>query len=171
MNIQWIERILLRDLESVKAELAAFPDEASVWLTPQGITNSAGTLALHLAGNIRHFVGAKLGGTGYVRQREHEFSARGVPRADLFADLEQAIAVVREAFGGGRAIDLDAPFPETVGGKFQVVTGDWLLQLTTHLGFHLGQIGYLRRIVTTGPSLPGPMAISGLATAVKVADS
>lgn len=167
MDIRWLERIVLRDVESVKAELAAFPDEASVWATPPGITNSAGTLALHLAGNLRHFVGTKLGGSTYVRKRDHEFAARGVPRAELLADLEQAIAAVRETLGGGRPIDLAAPFPETVGGKFRVATGDWLIHLATHLAFHLGQIGYLRRIVTGGGSVSGVMGIAPLATAVK----
>ncbi len=167
MNIQWFERILLRDLESVKAELAAFPDDASVWATPPGIGNSAGTLALHLAGNIQHFIGAKLGGSPYVRNREYEFSARGIVRAELAADLERAIAAVRETLGGGHAIDLDAVFPELVGGKFRVVNGDWLIHLTTHLAFHLGQIGYLRRITTGGGSINPTGGIGSLASAVK----
>ena len=171
MDIHWLERIILRDLESVKAELVAFPDEASVWVTPPGISNSAGTLALHLAGNIRHFIGARLGGSNYVRKRDDEFAARGVPKADLLADLEQAIAAVRETLGGSHPIDFAAPFPEIVGGKYRVATGDWLIHLATHLAFHQGRIGYLRRIVTGGAAVPGTMANGGvLASAVKATD-
>ena len=38
------------------------------------ISNSGGNLALHLIGNINHFFGANLGGTGFVRKRDLEFS-------------------------------------------------------------------------------------------------
>lgn len=167
MELQWLERILIRDLENVKSEIAAFPDDASLWATPPGIGNSAGTLALHLAGNIRHFIGAQLGGTGYVRNRDHEFAARDLSRADVAAQLEQAIATVRETLGGGRPIDLTGQFPEVVGGKYHVVTGDWLIHLATHLAFHMGQIGYLRRFLTGGPSVVGTMGLGSLASAVK----
>lgn len=170
MELRWIERILVRDLETVKREIAAFPDDASVWVTPAGITNAAGTLALHLAGNIRHFIGARLGGSGYRRDREREFAARGVSRADLLAELDEAIAAVNRALDGSRPIDISAEFPEVVGGKFRVATGDWLIHLTTHLTFHLGQIGYLRRIVTSDSKSVGAVGIAELASAVRQAD-
>lgn len=167
MELRWIERILLRDLENIKAEIAAFPDDQALWTTPPGISNSAGTLALHAAGNLRHFIGARLGGSGYVRDRDREFAARGLTRDDVAAELELAVAAVRETLGGSRSIDLEAQFPEVVAGRFRVGTGDWLIHLTTHLAFHLGQIGYLRRFLTGGPSVVGHMGLGSLATAVR----
>lgn len=168
MELQWIDRILVRDLETLKREIAAFPDDPSAWALPPGITNSAGTLALHVAGNLRHFVGAVLGGSGYVRHRDHEFAARGVSRAALIDELDAARAALQATFSPERTIDLAADFPETVRGGFRVTTGDWLIHLATHLAFHLGQVGYLRRIVTGNPASMGGVSIPQLASAVKV---
>ena len=167
MELRWVESIMVRDLESVRREIAAFPDEASIWATPPGITTSAGTLALHLAGNIRHFVGAKLGGSGYQRDRDREFAARNVSKTDLLANLDEAIAAVRNALGAGK-IDVLERFPEPVGGKYTVINGDWLIHLATHLAFHLGQIGYVRRVVTGDGSSVGAVAIPTLASATRI---
>jgi hypothetical protein len=139
-----------------------------VWITPPGVANSAGTLSLHLAGNIQHFIGAVLGKSGYRRDRDREFAVRGVPRAEIQAELDLAIAVIRRTLAPGAPVDLDADYPERVGGKFIVNTGEWLLHLISHLGFHLGQMGYLRRIVTGQSSSAGAMSIADLTTARRV---
>src|ERR1041384_2947899 len=76
-----VQALFIRDLEALKREVAAFPDDAALWVTRPGVTNTAGTLALHCAGNIQHFIGARLGGTGYVRQRDAEFARPDLPRA------------------------------------------------------------------------------------------
>ncbi len=167
METRWIERILVRDLEAMKREIAAFPTDPMIWATPPGITNSAGTLALHLAGNLRHFVGGVLGGSGYVRNRAHEFAARDLPREVLLGELEAARVAVTTALGSGRPIDVAADFGEPVGG-FRVTTGDFLIHLATHLGFHLGQVGYLRRIVSETATSVGGVGIPELASAVKI---
>ena len=169
MELRWVESIMVRDLESVRREIAAFPDEASIWATPPGITNSAGTLALHLAGNIRHFIGAKLGGSDYRRDRDREFAARNVSKMDLLANLDDAITAVHNALGAGK-IDVLEPFPEPVGGKFTVTNGDYLIHLATHLAFHLGQLGYLRRVVTGDASSVGAIAIPTLASAKRISE-
>ncbi len=52
-----VARLLLRDIAGFERELELFPDEESVWKTMPGVPNSAGNLALHLAGNLRQFVG------------------------------------------------------------------------------------------------------------------
>jgi hypothetical protein len=168
MDIQWIARILVRDLEAVKREIAAFPDDESVWAVVPGITNSAGTLALHLTGNLRHFVGSVLGRSGYVRNRDQEFAARGLSRDALLGELDLAAVAVRSTLAPGQPIDFAAEYPEMVGGGFRVATGDWLIHLATHLTFHLGQVGYLRRTVTGNPTSVGALSIPQLASAVKV---
>ncbi|MDT8341697.1 MAG: hypothetical protein RQ751_09320, partial [Longimicrobiales bacterium] len=76
MTIGHLRAILLRDLAALRRELLAYPDESQIWALPPGAPNSAGTLALHMAGNLHHFVGAVLGGEGYVRDREAEFADR-----------------------------------------------------------------------------------------------
>ena len=56
-----ISEMMERDLLKLKEELSAYTNEADLWKTPAGISNSAGNLALHLIGNLNHFIGATLG--------------------------------------------------------------------------------------------------------------
>ena len=87
---------LVRELEGLKRELACFADDESVWSTLPGVANSAGNLALHVAGNLQYFIGTVLGHTGYVRNRDVEFGRRSGPREDIYAELDAAISVVRQ---------------------------------------------------------------------------
>ncbi len=153
---------LVRELEGFKRELALFPDDESVWSTVPGISNSAGNLALHLAGNLQHFIGAVLGRTGYVRNRELEFGQRSGPRENVYAELDAAIAVVRKVLPDVSDATLDADFPEPVmGTRFR--TGTFLVHLCAHAGFHLGQAGYLRRMITGNATSSGPLPLGPLA--------
>src|SRR2546422_7255337 len=72
MLTTWIAAILRRDLSALRREIEAYADERDIWRVAPGISNCAGTLALHLGGNIQFFVGAVLAGTGYVRDRDAE---------------------------------------------------------------------------------------------------
>lgn len=144
-----VQSLLLRELETLKREVATYPDDAAVWALAPGITNSAGTLALHCAGNIQHFIGSRLGGTGYTRNRDAEFARRDVPRAEILAELDRAIAAVASLSRMATA-EIPAVFPDSFGGK-QVNTDVMLVHLAVHLGYHLGQVDYHRRI-TTGRS-------------------
>jgi len=153
---------LVRELEGVKRELAMFPDDASVWTTVPGITNSAGNLALHLAGNLHYFIGTVLGNTGYVRDREREFGLRSGPRSEIYAELDAAIAVIRQVLPGLSDERLDEEFPEVVlGSRFR--TGTFLVHLCAHAGFHLGQASYLRRVVTGDATSSKPIPLAPLA--------
>ena len=138
------QTFFLRDLDKVVAEINAFPDEESLWLLSGQIVNSAGNLGLHLAGNLQHFIGAILGGSGYVRERDMEFSARNVPRAEILAQLGTARQVVERVFSTMPDERLDEPFPDPHFGAGRSVAGG-LLHLLAHLNYHLGQINYLRR--------------------------
>ena len=102
---------LVRELEGFKRELARFPDDETVWSTSSGVTNSAGNLALHVAGNLQHFIGTVLGGTGYVRNRELEFGQRSGPRENVYAELDAAIAVVRRVLPSISNDRLEQDFP------------------------------------------------------------
>jgi hypothetical protein len=77
--------LFARDLQRLRQELDAFPDDAAVWATAPGVTNSAGTLALHLEGNLREYVGRQLGGRAYLRERRAEFSMRSRSRRGSFS--------------------------------------------------------------------------------------
>ena len=97
MLLAYAAAVLDRDLRALAREVAAYADERDLWRVAPGVPNSAGTLALHLAGNIQHYLGARLGGTGYVRDRPAEFAERGVPRVELLARIEAARAAVQAA--------------------------------------------------------------------------
>jgi hypothetical protein len=141
-------RLLLeRELRAVRRELEAYPDDASVWRTVPGLPNTGGTLALHVAGNLRHFVGAILGGDGYRRDRDAEFARRDVPRSELIAGIDAAIAAVNRTLSNLPNERLAAPYPEPVA-KRHVNTGVFGTHLVTHLAYHLGQLDYHRRVVT-----------------------
>jgi hypothetical protein len=159
-----IGSILVRDLDALRREVEAFPSESELWMKVPGISNSAGTLVLHLAGNLQHFFGARLAETGYVRDRAGEFSRRDVPRADLLREIEAARAAVRAGLERLRPAQLTAEYPETIAGS-RVATGEYLLHLATHFAYHLGQIDYLRRMLTRSETVVGAMRPGDLSSA------
>jgi uncharacterized damage-inducible protein DinB len=139
--------MLLRELRALDREIAAYPDDQSLWQTPSGISNSAGTLVLHLAGNLRHFIGATLGETGYVRNRAAEFFTKNLSREELRAEVRATSADLDRALDSITAAQLEAPYPLLIQDR-RVRTADWLVHLSVHLGYHLGQIDYHRRLLT-----------------------
>jgi len=159
MLITAVRTLLLRDLASLVQELEAYPDERLIWATPPGISNSAGTLALHCAGNLQHFIGARLGQTGYVRDRAAEFARRGVPRTELVAELGRAGEAVSATLLQLDPAILERIFPDSFSGGKTVATGPLLVHLATHLTYHLGQVDYHRRLVTGGGAIPGVVGV------------
>ena len=139
--------LFARDLERLAQELRAFPDTAALWRTAPGVSNAAGTLGLHLEGNLREFVGRQLGGIAYVRDRPLEFSARDVPQSELVRRIEAVRDGIPPVIAALAPQTLDAPYPEPYNGA-TLSTGKFLLHLYGHLSYHLGQIDYLRRITT-----------------------
>ncbi len=94
---------------------------------------------------MQHFLGAVLGGTDYVRNREFEFSGK-VTRRELLDDLDAAIVSVKNTLAGMTDEDVKKDYPiEIYGGT--VKTEWFLLHLYSHLSYHLGQINYHRRLL------------------------
>jgi uncharacterized damage-inducible protein DinB len=138
--------IYKRDLSKLKTEIEQYANEADIWKTDSGITNSAGNLCLHLNGNLQHFVGAVLGRSGYVRDRDAEFSSVGISRSKLLTDIDSTIAVVIDTLERLTDEDLAKAYPIEVFGH-PMTTGFFLTHLTTHFNYHLGQINYHRRLL------------------------
>lgn len=159
---EWLSRVYLRDLDALRDQVNGYEDEADLWKHLPGVSNSAGNLALHLAGNLQFYVGTQLGQTGYVRDRPAEFGTTDLPRAEIVRRIEETRAVLEGVLQGldGRA--LEAEYPIEVGGV-RISTGQFLVHLAVHLGYHLGQIDYHRRMLTGGSSLPGMQSIGALA--------
>jgi hypothetical protein len=141
-----------RDLTRLVQELRAFPDTPSLWATLPGIANAAGTLALHLEGNLREFIGRQLGGVSYARDRAAEFSVRGVPQAEVVARLKAVHALIPGVVSALPHDVLDANYPEPMFGG-PITTRQFVVHLNGHLNYHLGQIDYLRRAVTGAGAL------------------
>ncbi len=165
MTVRWLSLLYARELDDLAKELDLFPDESQIWATVPGVSNSVGTIVLHLCGNMQHFIGAKLGGSGYVRNREHEFAARDLSRADLKAEIAHARGAVMSTMAALPEAQL-AEVCLFVPNGMRLPTGLFLLQLATHLSYHLGQAGYLRRAVTGESTSSGAVGFAGLASAV-----
>lgn len=154
-------RLCIRDLTAMQREVAAYPDDASLWKVAPGIANSGGTLALHLVGNLRHFIGAVLGGTGYVRERDAEFGTRGLSRDVVVAELATALGDITRTLRSLDPAKLSAPFPQAFG-ELRAGTDVFLMHLVAHLAYHLGQTDYHRRLITGDGTTVQTMGIPGL---------
>ena len=156
--------IFARELTSLRQEIEAYPTDADLWTVVPGIANSGGNLALHLAGNLQHFVGKVLGGSGYVRNRDAEFATRDLSREQVATAVGEALAAVENTFRNLGAAELAAEYPEPIA-KVRVNTADFLTHLVSHLSYHMGQIDYHRRIVTGSTSTVGTVSPVKLASA------
>ena len=123
-----------------------YRNENNLWKIEKGIANSAGNLCLHLVGNLNAYIGAEIGNTGYVRHRDLEFSQKNVPQNELVKMIEDTIIVVEKGLDILVEEDLEKEYPLLVF-KEKTSTGYFLIHLTAHLGYHLGQINYHRRLL------------------------
>lgn len=148
-------RILSRELERLIRLLEAYPDEESLWRVEGSVRNSAGTLALHIAGNLEHFVGHVLGGSDYVRDRDAEFGERDVPRAEMIRRIRRCQDTVRESLGTMSDETLLDACPGKLPGSLgaEPSAAELLTHLTWHLGWHLGQVDYHRRLLVGGDAV------------------
>jgi hypothetical protein len=149
---QQLADLFRRDLTRLIDQLRAFPDDATLWQTLPGITNSAGTLALHLEGNLSEYIGRQIGHLPYQRQRNLEFSRRNVGQEELISRLQTVHDTIPPILEDLTAEQLATDFPEAVLG-FPIPTQQFLFQLYGHLNWHLGQIDYLRRALTGSAAL------------------
>jgi hypothetical protein len=146
MIIETLQKLFKRDLEKLKQEISLYREEKDLWVTDKGIANSAGNLCLHLAGNLNTYIGAEIGKTGYIRNRDLEFSQKNVPRQELIKMIENTITVVEDGLNKLNEDDLEKEYPLLVF-KEKTSTGYFLIHLTVHLGYHLGQVNYHRRLL------------------------
>ncbi|MDH4473191.1 MAG: DinB family protein [Fluviicola sp.] len=135
-----------RDIQRLYNEIEAYPNDAALWVLPSTIKNTGGNLALHLCGNLNHFIGATLGDTGYLRQRELEFSTRDVSIKQLLSAIDEVKTVVTSTIErlSDEQLQEDYPF-EPLG--YRMTTIYFLIHLSGHLNYHLGQINYHRRLL------------------------
>lgn len=134
-----------RDLEKLKFEIQTYTAEEDLWKTSEGITNAAGSLALHICGNLKHFIGAILGDSAYVRDRPAEFASK-VSRENIISEIDETLQILKKTLSEINQQTLEADYPEEVLG-YKMKTDYFLIHLHGHLTYHLGQINYHRRII------------------------
>ena len=146
MLILTLKTLFRRELEKLKRELELYKDEANLWIIDKGIANSAGNLSLHLIGNLNTYIGKELGNTGYVRNRELEFSQKNIPRDELLKKIDKTILMLEKTLENISDQQLEEEYPAPVF-DYKMSTGFFLVHLTAHLTYHLGQINYHRRLL------------------------
>jgi uncharacterized damage-inducible protein DinB len=138
---------LIEELEKLRNEVKSLAEplnEREFWDKPLADGNSVGHLVLHLTGNLNHFVGGQLGGSGYVREREREFTETHVPpKTEALSKLDDAVATFRRVVSALTAEQLAAPHPESRLG----VVMHALTHLVAHFALHRGQMSYIARLV------------------------
>jgi len=139
-------KLFKRDLTKLKSEISLYKDESELWITENDISNSAGNLCLHILGNLNHFIGATLGKSGYVRQRNAEFSLKDIPRKELFKMIEDTKTTVINTLKDLDEEKLENIYPIKVFDD-EMTIEFFLIHLATHLNYHLGQINYHRRLL------------------------
>jgi uncharacterized damage-inducible protein DinB len=143
--IEALAKLFLRDLEKLKTEITSFKDERKIWEISGDIKNSAGNLCFHLCGNLQHFIGTMLGNSGYIRNRDAEFSRKNLSIRELVAEIELTTKAVKLTLESLTDAELNKIFPSNIFGE-GTTTGMFLIHLAVHLDYHLGQINYHRRL-------------------------
>lgn len=146
MLTQNLTVIITRDLQKLKSELELYQREANIWKVDKNIANTAGNLCLHLVGNLNAYIGTTLGNTGYVRDRDAEFALKNIPRTELIQKIEATIKMVQQILPDLDEKTLSAEYPLLVL-KEKTTTEYFLVHLAVHLGYHLGQVNYHRRLL------------------------
>ena len=146
MRTETLIKIFKRDLNKLKIEIESYSKENNLWKVEKGISNSAGNLCLHIIGNLNTFIGAEFGGTDYIRQRDLEFSLKDVPRTELIKQIEETTIIVEKAIERLTEEDFMKEYSRRVF-EDKMSTEFFLIHLTAHLSYHLGQINYHRRLL------------------------
>lgn len=116
-----------------------------IWQNPYGHGNSIGHLLLHITGNLNYYIGAQVAGTGYVRDRDREFTEKQCPaKADVLAALDKAIDMVVTTLRTQQSEDwlknYSAEREPEATERFNI-----FLRCAGHAYHHVGQIIYLVR--------------------------
>lgn len=141
-----IYEILDRDIAALINEVHLIHEE-NLWKSHPGIINSVGTIAYHLCGNLRYFIGEALGKDGYVRDKRNEFEPQYFSKEKLIQEIRDTQISVKNALMKINTEQLLNPMPDTPPQHKGRSIQFFLIQLSCHLSRHTGQLNYLRRIL------------------------
>ncbi len=146
MLLDTLITIFIRDLNKLKIEISSYNDEKNLWIVEKKISNCAGNLCLHIVGNLNAYIGASLGNSGYIRQRDLEFSLKNIARTELINQIDDVMVIVEDTLNNLTLEALQKEYSRRVFEE-KMTTEFFLVHLTTHLSYHLGQINYHRRLL------------------------
>jgi hypothetical protein len=146
MLIFTLKTIFNRDLHRLRDEIALYKSEDALWMVETGISNSSGNLCLHLIGNLSTYIGKEIGHVDYTRDRALEFSLKNIPKSELLKKLDETISIVNSSLDRLTEEELINDYPVNVFDE-KMSIGYFLVHLTSHLTYHLGQINYHRRLL------------------------
>jgi uncharacterized damage-inducible protein DinB len=126
------------------------PDK--VYAKPFPYGNSLGHLVLHLTGNLNHYIGARIAGSDYVRNRPHEFTdPTPPPPAEALERFRAAVALVVRTI---HSLD-DAGWQTAITEEQPIRTRFGLvLVCVSHMNNHIGQMSYLVQALGHNTSEP-----------------
>ena len=119
--------------------------EEQFWRNPFAHGNSVGHLVLHLTGNLSYYVGAQIAKTGYIRNRDLEFSEpQKLPKTEVLRKFDEAISMVIATVEKQTEAEWTAPYSaeREPDSKNRITL---ILRCASHLYHHVGQIIYLSR--------------------------
>ncbi len=126
--------------------LAEPSSDAQFWTKPYPYGNSMGHLVLHLTGNLNYYLGARLAATGYMRDREREFteSARP-PKARVLAAFDESVATALQVIRSQTPLAWGEPYEAQHIQPHLETRFDIVLNCVSHLHHHVGQLIYLQK--------------------------
>lgn len=139
------KQLYINFLNQLKEEIQLYKNEESIWTTSGAIKNSPGNLCIHICGNLNHFFGAIIGKTNYVRNRDLEFSKKGITREELFKEIDKTMQMLEKIFDSLSMNDVNKIYPDNKFGD-SVTYGFVFSRLISHMAYHVGQINYHRRM-------------------------
>jgi uncharacterized damage-inducible protein DinB len=126
-------------------KLVAPLSTTDLWRNPYSYGNSIGHLLLHLTGNLNHYIGAQIAGSGYVRNRPVEFTdASRPPKEEVLAAFDDAIDMVSSTVRKQSPADWIAPYSDPTSPRDRTRFSA-IQRMAAHASHHLGQIVYLAK--------------------------
>ena len=132
--VEVLQSLFKRDLQKLRTEIESYKKEENIWVVDKEISNTAGNLCLHLVGNLNTYIGAELGKTGYIRQRDLEFSLKDVPREELLSKIDQTMKDIEQSLALLSDEDLQKEYPQPVFGG-GITTQHFLIHLATPVSY------------------------------------
>ena len=122
--------------------------QEQIWKQPFAHGNTVGHLLLHMTGNLNYYIGARVAGTDYVRDRDREFTEpEHRPKTEMLAAFDRVISLVIETIEKQSGEDWVKPYSAVRESESKEQFAIFL-RCAGHAYHHVGQLIYLSRELT-----------------------